>query len=172
MKYRVLTLIMVVAMFICAASVSLAQEPLKVGVVDIKRCLSDSKKGKLLKEELRVKTEKVDEKIEQLKVQGRKIADEAERQGALLSNAEKEKKGRQLYDLKNEIDTLLGEKKVIAEDLSRKILGELEAVVLKVAESGGYHLMLTEGGPWLVYHQNSLNVTAEVIRLYDEMNQE
>lgn len=174
MKYRVLTLLMAAMMVAaCALSATAAQEePLKVGVVNIKRCLSDSKKGKLLKEELKVKTEKIDEKIEQLKTEGRRIADEAERQSALLSDEEKEKKGRQLFQIKGEIESLIEQKSGVAEELSRKILKELEGVVLKLAESGGYHLMLTEGGPWLVFHRYSLDVTDEVIALYDEMSQE
>jgi outer membrane protein len=145
-----------------------AAEPVKIGIVDIKRCIDESKGGRMRKEELRAKTEQMDERLKALEVEARAITNEVKAQQLLLTETLKAEKERRFMEIRTEAQNIQKEKQRVSDDLTKLVLRDIQEIVLKIAGEGGYSLILTDGGPWLLYFQTSLDVTDEVIAALDE----
>lgn len=156
------------ALFLAAFAAPAFSADLKVGVLDLKRCVADSKKGARLAAEYKTKMEEIDKKIVKLEDEAQKIGQEAERQGALMSEATKEEKRKRFLTIRDEAGELRKSKKKISDDLSEAVLNDLQKIINKFADEAGYDLVLTTGGPWLVYAKKSIDVTDEVIRRYNQ----
>ncbi len=167
-RTRVAIMFTVLAVMLAGVVVH-AAEPVRIATLDIKRCMEESKKGKQLKGELRVRVEQLDKAAKPLEEEARSIASDMERQGSLLSETLKKEKQQRFMEIRDELKKIDRDKKDVAEELSEAVLKDLEKVVLKVAEEGGYDMIISKGGPWLLYSKKELDVTEEVIRRYDEM---
>lgn len=157
--------LLALALFVPA---SWSAEGLKIGLLDVKRCMAESKKGARVSAEFKAKMEEADRKISLLEEEAKKISQEVERQQALMTDAMKEEKKKRFQAIREEAKQLSQNRKSTGDALSEAILKELQIAIDKFAEDNGYDLILTTGGPWLAYAKKTTDVTDAVIRLYDQ----
>jgi outer membrane protein len=56
-------------------------------------------------------------------------------------------------------------------EATRKVGREIEKVVEKIAKKAGYTIILEQGTVGLIYNDDNIDITAQVIKAYDKMKQ-
>ncbi len=146
---------------------------LKVGVVDLQRCLNDSKLGKKYKAEFTTDAEKVKAELEQEEQSLKTMRDELEKQGMVLSEtakAEKERLYRERVDaFKQKVQQSQQALQRRDQELTRKILKDLQGVIREVGETGGYAVVVEKGEGGVLFAPKEADLTDEVVRRYDQL---
>ncbi len=163
----VAALVMALATGICAAES-------KLGYLDIQKALGQSDAGKAVKEQLTAKFKKYQDEINGKQEELKKLKDELETQGSMLSEskrAEKEKeyssklKNFQQF-AKDAQDELQGQDK----ELTQKVLEAIEKVVQEYGRKNGYTFIFvrTEG---MVFADEKVDLTDELLKLFNASQQ-
>lgn len=139
----------------------------KIAVVDLRKCLAESAKGKKLKEEFETKVAKIDQKGMALEKEAKDLVGELERQAALLSDQVKREKQTRLLAIRDEMKALDKQKRDVNDELTAQVIRDVQGIVKSLAEIRGYTMVFNDGGPWLIYSSPAVDITAEVIKTYD-----
>ena len=160
-------LAMALATGICAAES-------KIGYLDIQKALGQSDAGKAAKEQLTSRFKKYQDEINSKQEELKKLKDELEAQGAILSEskrAEKEKvystklKNFQQF-AKDAQDEMQGKDK----ELTQKVLESFEKVVQEYGRKNGYTFIFvrTEG---IIFADEKADLTDELLKLFNASQQ-
>lgn len=144
-----------------------ADDASSIAIVDLKRCLFESKRGKEVKTEFEGKVSKVDAKASALEKEARDLMGEVERQGALLTDAVKREKQERFLAIRTELGNLEKQRNKMNEEMTLAVLTDIQGVIKALAEERGLKLVLSDAGPWLLYNSKALEITDEVITRYD-----
>ena len=171
MKLKVAVLALALAFILSSASVFAAGETgSKVGVLNIQRVILESKAGKIAKIEfdkefevkrtaLAAKEKSVRALESDLKASGAKMKADARK-------IKEEKMAEEIKDfqrLKQDMEEGLKKKD---SELTSKILKDILDITKNIGTQGGYSLIL-QAGPQVVYMDNAVDITDEVLKKYD-----
>ncbi len=149
-----------------------AAAELKIGVVDLQRCLNDSKTGKKYKAEFTAEAEKMKAELEKEEQSLKSAREELEKQGMILSEtarAEKEKAYRERVDaFKEKFQQSQQALQRRDQELTRRILKDLQGVIRELGDTGGYALVVEKGEGGVLYAPGQADITEEVVRRYDK----
>ena len=163
------TLAVIVLSLIAFGAVARADDTdKKIASIDLRRCLMESQKGKKLKDEFEAKVTKLDAKGQGLEKEAKDLLRDLEKQASLLTDAVKKEKQERLFAIRDEMKNLDTQKRGINDDLVAQAMKEIAGIVKNLAEIRGYTLVLNDAGPWLVYASPKVDITAEVIQIYDK----
>lgn len=158
--------------FLVLATVAAAQETTKVGVVDLQRCLNNSKLGKEFKAEFTAQADQLKADLEREEAELKALREEIEKQGLVLSEtarAEREasyKKRLEAFKEKfKESQQSLQRKD---QELTRKVLQGLQGIIAEIANSSGYTLIVEKQEGGVIFATKASDITDEVVRLYDQ----
>jgi len=150
----------------------LAQAQMKIAVVDLQLAIASTKEGKSAKAKLEKMTEKKQKELDDRVNKIKKMEEDMEKQLPLLSDEGKKdmmekykKEMASLQELYMTNQTDLAKRK---KDLLEPILQKMGAIVQDLALSEGYTLILDKGDGAVLYFQPSLDLTSEVIKLYNQ----
>ncbi|MFU8857716.1 MAG: OmpH family outer membrane protein [Deferrisomatales bacterium] len=153
-----------------------AAAELKIGVVDLQRCLNESQTGKQYKAEFTAEAERMKAELEREEESLKVLREELEKQGMILSEtarAEKERSYRERLDAFRE--RFQQSQQVLQrrdQELTRRILTDLQGVIRELGETGGYALILERGEGGVLYAPTHADLTDEVVRRYDKSRAE
>jgi outer membrane protein len=141
---------------------------LKLGYIDMQRALNASEAGKEAKEQLAARVKKYQEEINTKQEDIKKLKDELEKQGMLLSEsarAAKEKDYQQRLKefqrfTKDAQDELQGKD----EEFTRKILEGMEKIIQEFGRKNGYTFIFVKNEGMLFVDEKA-DVTEEVLKL-------
>jgi outer membrane protein len=141
---------------------------LKLGYIDMQRALNASEAGKEAKEQLAARVKKYQEEINTKQEDIKKLKDELEKQGMLLSEsarAAKEKDYQQRLKefqrfTKDAQDELQGKD----EEFTRKILEGMEKVIQEFGRKNGYTFIFVKN-EGMLFVDDKVDVTEEVLKL-------
>ncbi len=149
-----------------------AAEGTKIGVVDLQRCLAESKVGKRYKAEFSAKADAVDADLKKKETHLKELREVLEKQGLVLSQsakAEKEKEYRQKLDaFKEQLRASQQTLQKQDQELTARIFRDLQAVVKEIGEAGGYGLIVERQEGGVLFVPKDADITEEVIRRYDQ----
>jgi outer membrane protein len=151
------------------ASTSFAAE-VKLGYIDMQRALNASESGKAAKEQLAAKVKKYQEDINVKQEEIKKLKDDLEKQGMLLSEtarAAKEKDYQQRLKefqrfTKDAQDELQGKD----EEFTRKIIEGMEKVIQEFGRKNGYTFIFVRNEGMLFFNEK-VDVTEEVLKIFN-----
>ena len=150
-------------------------ETQKIGYVDLQKALNLSAAGKEAKEEIKAKVQTYDVEVKERQVELKKLKDDLEKQAMLLSEEARNAKER---DYQQKVKDYQRFTKDIQEtlqqtdaDLTRKILERLLKVVQDVGKSEGYTIVLEKTESSIVYADESIDISDEVIKAFDKLGQ-
>ena len=142
-----------------------------IGYVDMQKVLEDSKLGKALQDELRKEFEPRAKEFKQEEQEIQKLQQELERDKPLMSKAQVEKKGK---DLQTRVEAYQKKVMPIQQELmktqqekGRKIIGPARQAVNDIAKKKKLGMVVEHGQAGLLYMDESLDLTAEVIKQLD-----
>jgi len=160
-----------VAAFFLAGAVPVLAADVKIGVVDLQRCLNDSKLGKQFKVEFTAEAEQLKTDLEREEAELKSLREEIEKQGVVLSETAK-KEREAAYNQR--LDAFKGRFKESQQslqrkdqELTRKVLKGLQGIISDLGGSGGYTLIVEKQEAGVIYMSQASDITDEVIRRYD-----
>lgn len=159
------------ALLVLGSSAAVFAEGTKIAVLDLKRCLTESKKGKQLGTELVKKRDELLASARQKEAELKKLIEEYDRQKGLLSDNAKKDKEKEFEAKRKKFQEFLSateaEMRKSSEELTDIVVNDLKDIVTEIATRNGYDIILNRDGLWLVYAATTLDITDEVIRAYD-----
>jgi len=167
----------VVLLLVCIGMVAtpVMAETQKIGYVDLQKALNLSVAGKEAKEKIKAKVQTYDADVRQRQEELKKLKDDLEKQAMLLSEEARNAKER---DYQQKVKDYQRFTKDIQEtlqqtdaDLTRKILERLLKVVQDVGKSEGYTIVLEKTESSIVYADESIDISDEVIKAFDKLDQ-
>jgi outer membrane protein len=143
---------------------------LKVGVVDVESIYAAYGKAKVSAEQIQDKREEKQIELSKKQVDLQVLVDKYNKEQATLSEEERQKKLKEIRDLRTEIITFtrLSNENLTAEN--RKVvqarLNEISAVVQDYAKKSGFDLVIDKKS--LPFFSDALNITDEIIKLLNK----
>jgi len=151
------------------ADVAEAADSTKIGIIDLQQCLNQSVEGKRAKKALEAKNAKLKLRLDAAQEELAKLQNEIEKQGMVLSPdvlQEKEwtlrRKQRDLKDMVRDFNEEMTEEE---NAMKLEIFKELDAVLQKVAATGGWDIILEKRT--VLYSVPGNDITNKVIEAYD-----
>ncbi len=145
----------------------------KFGVVDIQKFQEQSKSFQKIKEGLQQKFVALQKKLDGKKDELIEIENELKKQSMMLSLDAKQDKAKELEKKRRHFKYLAED---FTEEMKQAQLGarqslakELEKVVEKIGKKEGYTMIMEKRTIGLVYFNNALDITDQVIKEYDKM---
>jgi outer membrane protein len=159
-----------------AHGMGLGEDSIKIGLIDLQRCLQECKEGqkviKLLKDKKAVLQRQLDTKQKELL----ELRNELEKQAMMLSMDAQEDKKKTIERKARELEYFykdLNEEMIRAQEKEKKeILKELSKIVEKIGSEGNYTLITERKAGGVLYCADSVDITEKVIRAYDQMKEE
>jgi outer membrane protein len=154
-----------------AFSVGASDPPLKIGILDLQRCIQQSEAGKKASKGLQEKSDRIKKDLTVKREDLKKMRDEFAKKSNVLSGDAKRDKEKELIRKEEDFRDLVREK----EDEMHKdeynamqpLLNELFEVTSKLAKDEGYTLIL-EAKSGVVYFNKPIDITEKVIKLFNE----
>ncbi len=147
-------------------------ENLKIGVIDLKKIIHESKYGQEIMKKLQKKYDKLSEKIEKKSQEVQKLKEEIEKKGSLWSKKVKKEKEKKLQQMMAELRALQAEAQYEMQQEERKllepVLKKLEVVLKKFVKKEKYDLILEKNQPGIYYASDRIDITSKIIKLFDE----
>ncbi|MCB0342309.1 MAG: OmpH family outer membrane protein [Pseudobdellovibrionaceae bacterium] len=144
----------------------------KIGYVDMKKAVESTKAGKSARETLEKEFAKKKTALEKRKADIEKMTQDFEKKSMVLSEDVRIKKQQSLQEEVLKYQKMLGESQVdISQkerDLMMPILGRLRDVIQDVAKEKGYTMVLEKAEQSVLWANEELDLTDEVIKRYDK----
>jgi outer membrane protein len=165
-------IIVMVILLIC--SISRGADGIKIGLIDLQRCLQESKEGQKAAELLKKKKEALQRQLDEKQRELLGLRKELEKQAMMLSMDAQEDKRKTIERRTRELEYFykdLNKEMMRAEENEKqRILKELiGAIVEKIGSERGFTLIMEKKAGGVLYCTDSVDITTEVIKAYDEM---
>jgi outer membrane protein len=152
----------------------LAAQTVKIGVVDLQKLQKNSKAFQKASAAVKKKFDDMQQKLNDERNALTKLDEEFKKQSMMLSLDAQEDKKRELEKRQRQFkfmyDEFTQEMKETEMDAIKKIMGELEKIVGKMAEKEGYTIILERRTLGLLYFNNTIDLTDRVTEAYDKQN--
>jgi outer membrane protein len=152
---------------------AIGADPVKIGVLDMQKFQTNSKAMQIETQKLQKKYDDMKKRLEDEMKDLQKLEDELKKQSLMLSldaqsnkKREVESKQRYIQFLRNDFSQ---EMKDADQENSQRILKEVEKIVAKIAKDGGYTLILERKALGLIYADDSVDITDQVVKDYDNL---
>jgi len=149
-----------------------ADEPMKIGSVDMQKALNFSIAGQEAKKMITAEVEKMEKSFVGKQKELEKLKEDLEKRSMVMSeNVRKEKerdyqtKLRDLQRMQRDYEEELRRKD---RELTEKILKELAEIVRRLGTERKYTMIIEKNQPAFVYVSNILDLTEEVIKIMNE----
>ena len=175
MKGR-LSLIPVLLIFLWTAvlccNVTAGETPqAKIAVINMQKVVRKSVAGQKAMEKLNKKLDSLQEKLRAKQDELKAFKEDLEKKGPLMNEAaraEKEREYKKAFrDLQAEKEDAQFEMRQAETKSIEPVLKELEKVVTRIGDEGGYTLILEKNMPGIYFNASNVDITDEVIKAYD-----
>lgn len=160
------------AVFVTAVmtSTSVFAADLKLGYIDMQRALNGSEAGKEAKEQLAARVKKYQDEINLKQEDLKKLKDELEKQGMLLSDSARAAKEKdyqnKLKDFQRFTKDAQDELQGKDEEFTRKILEGMEKIIQEYGRKNGYTFIFVRNESML-FVDDKADLTEEVLKLFN-----
>ncbi|WP_038056642.1 OmpH family outer membrane protein [Thermodesulfobacterium hydrogeniphilum] len=151
-------------------------ENLKIGVVDIKKVVNNSKYGQEVMKKLQKKYNELSAKIQAKAKELKALKDEIENKSSLWSQEVKDKKQaeyqKKLRELKSMQEDAQYEMQQYEKQMLDPVFKELEKVIKDFVEKENYDLILEKNQPGIYYTSSKIDLTSKIIQLFNKHYEE
>jgi outer membrane protein len=145
-------------------------ELMKVGIMDLQRCIQESESGKKALKKLQERTEKLKKELDRKKAELEKAQEEFKKQTGVLNAEARSQREKEMLRKQEDFRDLVreSEETVRKEDYeaTQPILKGILEVAQKIGQEEGYTLIL-ESKSGVVYATRGVDITEKVIKTYD-----
>jgi outer membrane protein len=144
---------------------------IRIAVINMQKVVRKSVAGQKAMEKLNKKFESLQEKLRAKQDEIKAFKEDLEKKGPLMNEAARAEKEREykkaLRDFKDQSDDAQFEMRQAESKSMEPVLKELEKVVNRIGNEGGYTLILENNTPGIYFIDSDVDITDEVIRAYD-----
>ena len=168
--------ILVLSLFVFTASTALATDvSMKIGIVDLKKAVTESEQGKTAKGEFEALMKGRQGAIDEMGKNIQKLKSDLDSQGDIISNDAKRKKEDELERLAREYQRTAGdfqsEVSKRESELIQGIVVGLKKIINIMAEEDKYTLILEKNEAIVLFADKASDITEKVIKRFDESQQ-
>ncbi len=153
------------------AAPGLAAAEAKIGYVDLQRALNESAAGKKAKQDFRAQVERLESQLKSKKEELDRLKEELERKGMVMRDEERKKLEDEFeqkrLDLKRRFEDSQAELQKKDQELTGKIIQDLQAIIKEIGDRDGYTLILELGTSPVLYYKKSADITDEILSVYN-----
>jgi outer membrane protein len=164
----------IIIVILLGYNVVLAEDFTKVGLVDLQRCLQESKEGEKVFKLLKKKKDDFQRRIDTMQRELLELKKELDKQAMMLSMDAQEDKKRIIERKDRELRYLikdLNEEMVRAQGKEKKrIFQALEKIIKKMGSEENYDLIMEKQVGGVLYWSKSIDITDQIIKIYDQAN--
>jgi len=164
-----------VALILFLSSAVFGQELTRVGLIDLQRCLQESKEGKKATELLKRKKADLQKELDKKQQGLLELRAEFEKQSMMLSMDAQESKRKEVERKARELEYYLqdlNEEMARAQEREKKrIFDELGTVIEKIGSEGRYSVILEKRAGGVLYWNKAIDITDHVTKAYDTVKQ-
>jgi len=157
--------------FLVTGTVSRAAEPLKIGIIDARKCVEQSEAGKKIYAALKEKSDRIQKDLNARKADLMKLQEDFSKKGSILSAEAKREKEKELMRKEEDFRDLARQRETeFQKDQGgalQNLSNELFEVTSKIAKEEGYTLIL-EAKTGVVYFNNAMDLTDRVRKIFNE----
>lgn len=154
----------------CMAASSVFAAEVKLGYIDMQRALNTSESGREAKEQLAARVKKYQDEINVKQEEIKKLKEDLEKQGMLLSEAARGAKEKDYQQRLKEFqrftkdaqDELQGKD----EEYTRKILEGMEKIIQEFGRKNGYTFIFVKS-EGMIFVNDKVDVTEEVLKQFN-----
>jgi len=165
----------IIIVILSGCNTVLAEDFSRVGLIDLQRCLRESKEGQKIIQILKKKKDDLQKRLDIRQGELLELRKELDKQAMMLSMDAQEDKKRIIERKTRELEYLykdLNEEMARSQGIEReRIFKELEKVVKKIGSEGNYVLIMEKRTGGVLYFSNSIDITDQVIKAYDQVNE-
>jgi len=151
-------------------------EDFKIGLIDLQRCLEKSKEGQKIFQLLKKKKDVLQRQLDKKQKELLDLRNELEKQGMMLSMSAQENKKKTIERKARELEYFfkdVNEEMIRAQEKEKKrIFKELSKVIEKIGSEGNYALIMEKRAGGVLYWADSIDITEELIKAYDQIKEE
>ena len=155
----------------CFSQAAFSADQVKVAIVDMAKFQQKSIAFQKIRNELRSKLQALQDKLDSEKTSLIKLEEELQKQSMMLSLDAKESKQQELEKkrryYKYLYDELSIEMKGAEAEATKAVAKEINKVVDRIGKGSGYTIIFEKNMPGLVYFDDAIDITDEVIKSYD-----
>ncbi|ABL00616.1 OmpH family outer membrane protein [Pelobacter propionicus] len=170
MKRLILAVILLGCITTGAAFAAEAKNAAKIGYIDMQRAINTSDSGKQAKEQLAARLKKYQDEINSRQNELKRLKEDLEKQGMLLSEAARSAKEKDYQQKLKEFQRFTKdaqeELQAKDEELTRKILEGMEKVIQEFGKNNGYTFIFVRNESML-FADDKADLTEEVLKLYN-----
>lgn len=145
-------------------------QELKVGFVSLQKAISESKSGQSARESFQTAIKEKQDALLKEKQAIESRRKELEKQAVLMKESERAKVQREFQlrvrDYERKTRDMREELALREQEVTNAILKDLQKVIAEVGKTGRFTIILEQGQ--LLYTDKGIDITDEVIRLYNE----
>ncbi len=148
-----------------------ADEPVKIGYIDMQRAIQETSVGKKAKADLEKEFNKKKAELQKKEADLKKMDEDLRKKAAALSDEAKAQKMQELQAEALKFQREVGESQMAIQkkerELTQPILEGLQAALAKVAQEGGYTIILEKGEHNVLWAKKELDITDAVVKEFE-----
>jgi len=165
----------IIVVILLVYNIVLAEDFARVGVLDLQRCLKESKEGQKVFQILKKKKEDLQRRLDTRQRELLELRKELEKQSMMLSMDAQEGKKRTIDRKTRELEYLykdLNEEMVRSQGKEQqRIFKELEKIIEKIGSEENFTLIMEKRAGGVLYFSKSIDITDQVIKAYDQVHE-
>lgn len=148
------------------------ESTLKVGVVDLRRVIGESRVGARAREKFKAEVKKAEAELLKEKQELERLKSDLDKKGALLRRQEKQELEREFQrryrDYLRRMQDSQEELRQRENEMTARVLDGVREVVAEIGKKEAFTLIL--GQSQTLYNGQAIDITDRVIQLYDQRN--
>ena len=164
-------LVFLLTAVLCRSVIAEETAQVKIAVINMQKVVRKSVAGQKAMEKLNKKLQNLQKQLRAKQDESNAFKEDIEKKGPLMNEAaraEKEREYKKAFrDLQDEKEDAQFEMRQAETKSMEPILKELEKVVNRIGEEGGYTLILDKNMPGIYFINSDVDITEEVIKAYD-----
>jgi len=165
----------IIVVILIVYNVVLAEDFARVGVLDLQKCLKESKEGQKVIQVLKEKKDDLQRRLDTKQRELLELRKELDKQSMMLSMDAQDGKKKAINRKTRELEYLY---KDLNEEMARlqgkeqqRIFKELEKIIEKIGSEENYTLIMEKRAGGVLYFSKSIDITDQVIKAYEQMNE-
>jgi len=165
----------IIVVILLIYNVVLAEDFARVGLIDLQRCIKESKEGQKVFQILKKKKDDLQKRLDAMQRELVELRKELDKQAMMLSMDAQEDKQKTIERKTRELKYLykdLNEEMVRSQEKEKqRIFKELEKIIEKIGSEENYTLIMGKRVGGVLYFSKSIDITDQVIKAYDQKNE-
>lgn len=166
----------IITVILLTHNVAWGEDLTRVGLIDLQRCLQESKEGQRATQLLKKKKAVLQRQLNTKQKELLGLRRELEKQAMMLTmNAQEDRRRtveRRARELEYFLKDLNEDMRRVQEKERKRIFEELGKIIEEIGSKGDYALILEKGAGGVLYWAKPIDITDQVIRAYDQLKEE